>query len=270
MSSTISAVPASDDPGYVHVGGRRLYLECAGQGSPTVILEAGAGRAHDTWDAVWSALTTLTRVCRYDRAGIGQSERGPRPRTVQDVVTDLHALLRAAPVSGPYLLVGHSLGGLIVRLYAGLHPEEVVGLVLLDSSHPDQLDRERTVFLTRRSGESESVQAFRAESLNPNPARHIEGIDLQASVAQVRVAPIPTGLPIVVVSRGKPSDWPDDFPADLVADLEHVWRGLQSDLLQLSRDAKHLIATQSSHFIQFDEPQLVVEAIRSAIAAARR
>ncbi len=114
------------------------------------------------------------------------------------------------------------------------------------------------------------MQAFRAESLNPTPARHIEGIDLQASVAQVRVAPIPTGLPIVVVSRGKPSDWPDDFPADLVADLEHVWRGLQSDLLQLSRDAKHLIATQSSHFIQFAEPQLVVEAIRSAIAAARR
>jgi len=176
-------------------------------------------------------------------------------------------LLRAAPVSGPYLLVGHSLGGLIVRLYAGLHPEEVVGLVLLDSSHPDQLDRERTVFLTRRSGESESVQAFRAESLNPNPARHIEGIDLQASVTQVRMAPIPSGLPIIVVSRGKPSDWPDDFPDDLVADLEHVWRDLQIDLLQLSGVSKHLIATQSSHFIHLDEPEFVVEAIRSAIAA---
>ncbi len=267
MSNTKPVVSTSDGSGYVHASGRRLYLECAGHGAPTVILEAGAGRAHDTWDAVWSALTTLTRVCRYDRAGIGHSQSGPRPRTVQDVVTDLHALLHAAQLPRPYLLVGHSLGGLIVRLYAGLHPEEVVGLVLLDSSHPDQLDRERTVFLTRRSGESESVQAFRAESLNPNPARHIEGIDLQASVTQVRMAPIPSGLPIIVVSRGKPSDWPDDFPDDLVADLEHVWRDLQIDLLQLSGVSKHLIATQSSHFIHLDEPEFVVEAIRSAIAA---
>jgi len=215
-------------------------------------------------------LTALTRVCRYDRAGISHSDSGPRPRTVQDVVTDLYALLHTAQVPGPYLLVGHSLGGLIVRLYASLYPEEVVGLVLLDSSHPDQLDRERTVFLTQRIGESKSVQAFREEFLNPDPVQHIEGIDLQASVAQVRVAPIPRGLPIVVVSRGKPSDWPDDFPADLAADLEQIWGDLQSDLLRLSHISKHLIATQSSHFIHLDEPQLVVEAIRWAIIAARR
>src|SRR6266542_2955093 len=178
MSNTKPVVSTSDGSGYVHASGRRLYLDCAGHRAPTVILEAGAGRAHDTWDAVWSALTTLTRVCRYDRAGIGHSQSGPRPRTVQDVVTDLHALLHAAQLPRPYLLVGHSLGGLIVRLYAGLHPEEVVGLVLIDSSHPDQLD-----------------------------------------------------------------------------------------LLQLSGVSKHLIATQSSHFIHLDEPEFVVEAIRSAIAA---
>src|SRR6266540_2011608 len=267
MSSTKSAVPTSDGPGYVRVSGRRLYLECAVCGSPTLILEAGAGRDHATWDAVWSALTARTRVCRYDRAGIGHSDSGPRPRTAQDVVTDLRALLHAAQVPGPYLLVGHSLGGLIVRLYAGRCPEEVVGLVLLDSSHPDQLDRERKVFLTQRSGESESVKAFREQSINPDPARHIEGIDLQASVAQVRMAPLPSHLPVVVVSRGKPSDWPDDFPADLVAELEQVWRALQIDLLRLSRVSSRLIAMHSSHFVHLDEPQLVVEAIRWAITA---
>src|SRR5262249_42887263 len=109
MSNTTPIDSTSAGPGHINANGRRFYVECAGHGSPTVILEAGAGRAHNTWNAVWPELTTLTRVCRYDRAGIGHSERAPLPRTIQDVATDLHAVLQAVQVPGPYLLVGHSL-----------------------------------------------------------------------------------------------------------------------------------------------------------------
>jgi pimeloyl-ACP methyl ester carboxylesterase len=131
-----------------------MYLECRGEGGPTVVLEAGYRNNAEVWDtvalpdsvagpAVWPGVRAFNRVCAYDRPGtmgvdVSRSDPAPQPRTVADAVTDLHAQLTAAEVPGPYVLVGHSLGGLIVRLYANTYPEEVVGLVLVDAL-PDGL-----------------------------------------------------------------------------------------------------------------------------------
>lgn len=118
----------------VDIGGRRLNIICTGTGSPTVILEAGAGDSATAWVLVQPAIALYTRVCSYDRAGVGFSDPAPAPRDAKAVVSDLHALLRAADVLSPYVLVGHSLGGLYVRLYADHYPLDVTGLVLVDPS----------------------------------------------------------------------------------------------------------------------------------------
>jgi pimeloyl-ACP methyl ester carboxylesterase len=152
---TYQAVATANDqqtylpPGQlVDVGGYRLHLHCIGTanpGSPTVILEAGGGLASPGWTWVQSAVAASTRVCAYDRAGYGWSDPGPTPRDARQVVHELHTLLDQADIAGPYVLVGHSVGGMYVRVYAAQHPADVAGLVLVDSSHPDQLARSPSI-----------------------------------------------------------------------------------------------------------------------------
>jgi pimeloyl-ACP methyl ester carboxylesterase len=127
----------------VDVGGYRLHLHALdpASGGPTVILEGGAGLGSVTWAWVQPRVAERTRVVAYDRAGVGWSERGPQPRDAEQVATELHTALRAAGIEGPYVLVGHSFGGLYVRVFADRYPEEVSGLVLVDPTHPDQMQR---------------------------------------------------------------------------------------------------------------------------------
>ena len=123
------------------VGGRRLHLNCVGQGAPTVVLETGLGAWSSYWALVQPGVAVAARVCAYDRAGLGWSDPGPAPRGAGRIAGELHALLQQAGVPGPYVLVGHSNGGLYVRRYAGLYPEDVAGLVLLDATPPDLFER---------------------------------------------------------------------------------------------------------------------------------
>lgn len=125
----------------VDVGDHRLHINCTGRGSPTVILESANGGMSAHWVRVQQQVAQTTRVCAYDRAGLGWSESGQEPRDAKQVSGELHALLEGADVPGPYVLVGHSYGGLYARMYAGRYPDEVAGLVLIDSSHPEQFTR---------------------------------------------------------------------------------------------------------------------------------
>lgn len=152
-AQSVRQATASSIDELVDVGGYRLRVRCAGEGSPTVLLEAGLGSNSATWDSVAPAVVEFTRVCRYDRPNLGRSDPSPRElrqigsttfialRSGQEVVTDLRRLLTAVGGEGQYVVVGHSLGGLFVILFASLYPDDVAGVVLVDSAHPDQVAR---------------------------------------------------------------------------------------------------------------------------------
>jgi pimeloyl-ACP methyl ester carboxylesterase len=244
--------------GLVRVDGRLLRLDCRGEKGPTVVMDAGLGQSRATWGRVPGEVATFTRVCTYDRAGIGQSDPAPRPRTSADVVQDLHALLERASVPGPYVLVGHSFGGLNMRLYASQYPAEVAGLVLVDSSHEDQYERFAALLRPEE----------REEYLGHEGGANGEGIDLLTSAAQVRAASRLAAIPLVVLSIN-PERVPgiEDVPA---APWSRAYMELQAQLAALTPDSTHWILPDSGHFVQWDRPDAVVEGIRQVVEAARR
>ena len=134
--------PSRPAPGVlVDIGSHHLHIRCVGPAGkkPTVILEAGGGGFSDSWSSVQELLSSRVRSCAYDRAGSGWSEPGPAPRTMRQEVFELHALLKAAKISGPLVLVGQSIGSLLVRLYAGQYRREIVGMVLVDPTHIEEV-----------------------------------------------------------------------------------------------------------------------------------
>src|SRR5215210_6893867 len=127
----------------VDVGGYSLHINCVGRGSPNVILDAGSGEMSAHWVRVQQEVSGTTRVCAYDRAGMGWSEMGPNPRDAKQISSELHTLLKGAGIKGPYVLVGHSFGGMYMQTYAARYPDEVAGMVLVDSStDPDQFSHQ--------------------------------------------------------------------------------------------------------------------------------
>jgi pimeloyl-ACP methyl ester carboxylesterase len=130
----------------IDVGGFKMHIYCMGEGSPTVVLEALSGGFSSFWGWVQPEVAKQVRVCAYDRAGLGWSEADPQPESLQRTAQNLHTLLKNAGITGPYVMVGHSIGGLYVREYAAMYPQEVAGMVLLDSSHPDQFARYPEMF----------------------------------------------------------------------------------------------------------------------------
>lgn len=281
-----SPIPASGDfAGLVDIGGgRKLYLICRGAGRPTVILEAGAGNDADNWDtaglspdstqtAVLPGVAAFTRVCAYDRPGTildldrrSRSDPISMPRTASDIVADLHALLAAAAIPGPYVFAGHSFGGLVARLYAAAYPDEVVGLVLVDAAHEDYYAAVRAVLSPEQRAEIARIEEEGPPELADYQDR--ERLDTDASAAQMRAAETSPlrPLPLVVLTHGRPWDWPPGYPA---AALEAVWLPLQEDLAALVPDSRLVVAEQSGHFIPGDQPELVTEAIREVVDAVR-
>ena len=253
----------------IAVDGDYLYLHCTGRGSPVVVLEAGLGGDHRGWDAVQPELARTTRVCSYDRAGLSFSDAAPKRATATQKVNDLHDLLSAADVDGPYVLVGHSYGGMLVRVYAARYAVDVAGVVLLDSAHPDQLERLLGALPPRRVGENAMVRDLRrslADESQPNP----EGVDWTASADEARAAGSLGDRPLIVVTAGK-DEWPPEMPAQVTRRLRHAWVEMQADLAQLSTDNVHVIAVYSPHLVMthLGQPDLVIGAIRAVTNAAR-
>jgi pimeloyl-ACP methyl ester carboxylesterase len=256
------------DPGLEYeVHGNYLYLVCAGHGSPTVVLEAGLGEDHRDWSLVQPELAQTTRVCSYDRAGLGLSQLAPKRHTALEKARDLHGLLEAAGVDGPFVLVGHSYGGMLARVYAAAYPKDVAGLVLLDSSHPDQVRR----FLATlpRKGESRVLRELR-KSLTAT--RNPEGVNWKASSEEDRAAGSLGDRPLVVVTAGEFETPPElaSFPA-IVHGFRRAWLGMQDDLARLSTNHVHVVAVYSPHMVMtaLGQPELVLHAIRAVVTAAR-
>jgi pimeloyl-ACP methyl ester carboxylesterase len=209
---------------------------------------------------VQSGVATMTRVCSYTRASRFE---GPQPRTSAVIVQELRTLLQKAGIAGPYVLVGHSFGGLTVRLYASQYPDEVIGMVLVDASHEDQ--RQRFPPLE----EPQMVEEDRAFRSGQNP----EGVDVDASAAQIRHARAERPVldrPLVVVTAGR-YQFPPEVPETVREQIKQVHRELQVDLVRLSPEGKQVIAEKSYHHdISTNEPRLVIDAIREVVEAARR
>jgi pimeloyl-ACP methyl ester carboxylesterase len=276
-----------DFAGLVDVGGRRLYLECQGTGSPTVLLEAGYRSPATVWSddllqperprtMVLQGLAATTRVCLYERPGTtvvlddrlvpSRSDPVPQPRTAAAVVADLHALLQTAGVPGPYVLVGHSLGGLFVRLYAATYPADVVGLVLVDAWYEglqDLLTPDQWAAYVRVTSEVPPELAA---------ARDLETLDFAAASAAMRqaatVQPL-SALPLAVLAHGQPFGLSEDQLGFAPEALEVAWRAAQERLATLVPRARYAVAADSAHYVQIQQPALVIEAVRQVVVGVR-
>jgi pimeloyl-ACP methyl ester carboxylesterase len=246
-------------------GGRSLYLNCVGRGSPTVVLEAGFAASRDTWNAVQPALAATTRTCAYDRAGLGSSLPMPGVHDAADEVADLGRLLRAAHIPPPYVLAGHSYGGLLVRLFAAAHPGETAGVVLVDAMGRDQDARFRRLW---------RAQPAAVRRLVPAPAAPTDaaGVNVRAGEAlDARVRSL-GDVPLVVVSRGRSADEDKGLPVGLQRGVLRLWSRMQDQLAALSPDHVHVVAVHSGHFIQGyveGQPAVVVEAVRAVVRSVR-
>jgi pimeloyl-ACP methyl ester carboxylesterase len=275
----------------IDVGGYRMHVNCTGQGTPTVILDSGLGDSFLSWRKVQPDIARFTRVCSYDRAGLGYSDSSPRARTSQVFAEELGGLLHGAGVSPPYILVGHSMGGFDIRLYTSLYRSDVAGMVLVDSSHPEQqrrLPAELTDLDTRTVREQESLEftipfgiprlmgfcgddaEVRAAECNLHSVREAVA-ELKAvseSAAQAATAGTPGGLPLIVLSSDPDKPEPD-LPADLVKPTNDTWEKMQEELVHLSTRSTQVIARNSGHYIQLDRPDLVIESVRQVVEQAR-
>ncbi len=286
----------------VDVGGYKLHIHCIGEGAPAVILDAGNGESSLDWSLVQPEVAKSTRVCAYDRPGYGWSDASPLPRTPRSNVKELHTLLIHAGIQGPYILVAHSYGGLVARLYAHTYPNEVVGMVLVDTPADDLLVRlpsnGRAVFLksvaqgmqqTRLGKALEALGilplfpsiipvhsklppevAMTERALAASDNRFFEAYvgELSAyeeSFLQMQAAGITTfgEIPLRILSRGKPQ-------AGFNEESERTWQDLQIEMTSLSSNGKRIVATQSSHFIQLEQPDLVIGAIQDVLSATRK
>jgi pimeloyl-ACP methyl ester carboxylesterase len=268
-------------------GGRHLYLECRGTGSPTVILEAGYRSPALVWtedlaqpDAprtmVFPGVATFTHVCAYERPGAAalldgglvtsRSDAVAQPRDARDVVADLHTLLHTTGVPGPYVLAGHSLGGLFVRLYAATYPDEVAGLVLVDawSEGLETLltPQQWNAYVQLNSAVPPELAGYSA----------LETLDFAAVSGEMRQAKAATPLgamPLAVLAHGQPFGLPEQELGFSPDALETAWSAAQRGLATLEPDARYFVAGDSAHYIQIDQPELVTEAIRQVVAGVR-
>lgn len=277
---------------FLEVDGRKMHIDCTGEGSPTVVLDSGLGDTYLSWRKVQPEIAKLTRVCSYDRAGLGYSESSFGPRTSKDIAEQLHELLQEASVVPPYILVGHSMGGYNVRVYANLYPNDVAGMVLVDASHPEQESRmppeiknmqgswEREAEfleytmpfgLPRLMGLCENDPALRAAECNWRNAH--EGLaEMKAfreSAAQAAATGSLGSMPLVVLSHDpeKPSS---ELPPDLAGPMNQAWEKMQEELAHLSSQGTQVIAKNSSHYIQLDRPDVVIDGVRNVVQQARQ
>jgi len=256
--------------------GRTIWLECRGTGTPTVILESGIHDSSDAWITlalvppavgpdVFTALAAVTRVCRYDRPGTilvadepsltERSSAVPMPRTIVEAASDLDALIEAADLEPPFLLVGHSFGGFLQTYFAQTHPEDVAGLVLVDAF---------SAAIPGLFGEGwdayERVLNGGPEPLASDPA--FERWDITGSVKLAQAAPaLREDLPVVVISKTEPFALPPDMEGFTSEQLERVWQGGQSSLAAMVPGTPHILAEGSDHLIQAREPDLVAQAV---------
>lgn len=254
-----SPIPLHIRSMYVDIGGYRLYARCMGQGSPTVVFEAGLGDDLSRWNQVQPAVSQFTQACTYDRANVAPSDNRPLSIKVsaRQIAAELHQLLAKAQLPGPYILVGHSLGGLFMQMFACQYPQEVEGMVLVDSTHPEQATR-----LAAALGPvftSEASQGFPVEGIT-----YEDVLAMQAQVNSARSSFPQVPLLVLVRSRYTSSaNW-------TATQYRQAWMNLQTDLAKRSSRGRLIVVPNSGHLIQDDRPDLVTAALHEILMEIRR
>ena len=251
---TTQAAAAGELDAAFDVGGHKLHLRCEGTsspGSPTIVYLHGLGGDGSDVESINTQLASQARVCTYDRLNVGRSDRVTGRHTGADSVRDLHALLEAADIPGPYLLVGFSFGGLLAIMYAGTYPDQVMGLVSLDGSLPtdDQVDQlipadERARVIAEQEANQERVDFYRT-----------------ADQAKALVAKVPD-VPVTYLAA-RPVELPPNWPVKRMQAFIHAKQ------VQFTRTVAkgRLVEVQSSHDIDLDKPELVIQEIQRILEA---
>lgn len=290
--------------------GRRMNIYCLGHGSPTVVLDAGMGDSTISWALVQKPIAQTTRVCSYDRAGLGFSDGSSRPSTALNIAEDLHALLHAAGEKPPYVMVGHSAAGMYIRVYADRYPAEVVGLVSVEGSHEDQSARGWAI---GEPGQQAKWNAFLAEydhcvdaarkGLTPGTPMFEKCVgtpdprfSAQINAAQMHYAATPRwqaavsserhavfyasadqtratrrhfgDIPLIVLTHAPYPRAKDETQA-LRDQRTLSWEGMHNEVAAMSTRGIDAIVPGAGHFIQYDRPQVVIDAVDQAVAIAR-
>lgn len=269
--SFVARIPIGD--------GRELYLQCAGSGTPTVVLESGIHDSSDTWTIsdttaapVFTEVSKYTHVCMYDRPGTVRYSDPPTltdrstpvamPRTLPGMVADLHAVLTAAGIDGPFLLVGHSYGGMIARAFAQAHPESCAGLVFVDAFGPN---------IARLFGAQWSAYTVTLNqpgtALDTQPGW--ETVDAAEAISTIENGPPLPTVPSVVISKTEPFAVSPTVPSALTETLESAWPQVQDALVGLEPDTPHVFATGSDHYVQIHAPDVTSSMIRLVLDRAR-
>ena len=266
---------------------RHMQIDCSGRGTPTVVFDSGLGGSSLEWIFVKERLAPLTTVCSFDRAGYGGSDMGPLPRTSSRIANELYLLLNDRGIKGPYIFAGHSFGGYNMQLFARRYAYLTAGLVLIDASHPDQVERflePPLGLLTAPSSRYGIVQfsdpPLPHQALPPDVRQRImrntgrwktrrtlgnELLSFRDSARQVKQQPRLPDLPVLVISRGR-SAHPEDEKHAL---MESRWLDMQIELANLSGRAAHVRAVEAGHHVHIEQPELVAAAIGALVDYVR-
>ncbi|WP_249312923.1 alpha/beta fold hydrolase [Lederbergia citrea] len=232
----------------LNIDGVNLYYEYSESlaSNPTIVFESGFGWNLNNWLPIKDEVSTFANLFMYDRDGIGKSDRSEKPKHSLQIVENLRCLLKKANIKAPYILVGHSFGGIIIRLYAGKYPEEVAGVILIDSSHEDQ--NIKMVPFWDKELQEDYFKGFSLESSLST---------FEESLEQVRSVNSLGTIPLTVLTGGSQ---PHHTPESWV-----YWTTFQKELVNMSLNSKHIIVENAGHAIHIDNPNAVVEAIREMV-----
>ncbi len=282
----------------VDIGGYKLHMIDSGSGGPTVVIDAGLGGNALEWSLVQPEIAKFTRVVAYDRAGYAWSDVSPLERTSENMIKELHTMLQRENIPAPYILVGHSFGGINVRLFANMYPDEVAGIVLVDSSNEKQLEKlsefmpSPFFFIVVQAGAYlglfripliQNVFNIKAEKFSSDiqqiytsqkvAAKHQKAAMQEMSLFKQSFNQLEStgGLlfnkPLTVITAGKSmsEQAPGRFSPEQADQTNKVWSELQADLVTKSSRGKQIIAEHSGHMINCEQPEIIVDAVREMV-----
>lgn len=238
----------------VDVDGHALQFLIGGQGSPAVIFEGGFGAGIGSWSTVQKDVAAFAQTVSYDRAGIGQSDPGPKPRSAKQIATELHAALQKAGVKPPYVMVGHSFGGIYVRVFADMYPKEVVGIVLIDPSQESFND-------WLKLNQADRLKAAASDIAKAKEGVQAEFASVDVSYTQARAAKVPQGIPVTLLTATEDQTMPEAG--------RKLWIEKHKEWLATIPGGKHIVVEGASHFIQAQKPALVIDTIKQVLKQPR-